>query len=519
MASLNESNIRRLCGRPLFASFYWAQLINTASMASKEADLKQIANDALQEIIVGAVKDACVRIDAMWSRFSPVIGCSHVSRPGLLAYLFHAVVMCTDTTKGVVQYKSDLQAAILRGIINGRKNDDLVSLECEPITKEALLWVGKNRLKTNTDGVMELLVERITMPIGAEKCDYGEALEGCFAWALMRKCLLAKDGSMTLKSLLKDFLFYDASCNVTPEQLDEFSVQIDYGHRWSAEDNNVSPFELLDVHAHTMIHHPDDKMAGPDILHLAFRNGQSSNSKPVIYQLKNRATGTLMESAMSLNIACMHPDVHRGGGAREESPAHASMRKVLEKNSTWQQSLRVVVSSRPYSSTVLHHVTWLNRNQWYDSPLVLLVVNKENLGVDLAPHINNGSYGAPSDWKQLCQGKLRHSAAPTDVSDISVAVPKLLTAPNKKYEIWSVSLKVKVSWSSVMLNFFHTKQFKEAILSSLRALVGHGEFTAKWPKSESAVELTFANFEAAMKLVEKRSAFLSGRQCAFSFCK
>ena len=494
MAVVDRSLIRKLGGRPLFMSHFWTCLLQCAgTLDAKSIDsIGDVVNKALDVAYKSAVADAKFRINRMWNDYSRNAH-SATSSGGLMALLFHSIVM-NSGGGGFQPMQMELKEAIVRGILNCTGSEYKISLENEPVTKNAFMFVGQERLLLKTDGVMELLAARLTRSMGNEKCDMGEVLEACFSWYLVRQCIIA-EGPIILKTLLSPFLATHPSCNQVAEQLEDYEVSINFGHRCDPSDAERSPFSILKNHLNCLIHHPDNSMAGPDIIHIARHRRDTQLTIPILYQLKNRETGTIGAAMESLNLGRMHPN--RKGG---ETPAHLSMRVVLEQDNNWLAPIRVLVASRNFEPAVLHHVAWFNMHQWERSPLVLLTVSKENLGIDIAADMN-ASYGPPRDWATLWPSNVKHSILRSPVETI-------------QSNLCRVSLSVKISWNLISLQSIT----KNMILTKIYALTDNADVTRVVKlRGFPSMIIEFAQIADAFKIVKIKEFSIGDKKMSCEF--
>jgi hypothetical protein len=301
--------IDRLCGRPIFMAYFWTYIISCARKSRDPSiELGEVVSNALRSAYDSAIVDAEFRIHQMWNTYSPTAH-SATAMGGLMTLLYHSIVMNTGGG-GIERMRAELKVAIVRGILNSTGTEKTLALDNEPITKAAFVQAGHARVLQNTDGVMELLLAtRIKEgPMGYEaSCDFGEVLEACFSWYLVRECIVA-GRPVNLKSLLDPFLASHASCNLIALQLEDYDVSIESGHRWNCDDHDTSPLSTLKTHPRCLIHHPDNNMAGPDVMHVATDRHNQHRTIPILYQLKNRQTETISEAMASLNLGRMHPN-------------------------------------------------------------------------------------------------------------------------------------------------------------------------------------------------------------------
>ena len=493
MEVIDRSLVRRLCGRPLFMAYFWTCIISCARKSRDPSiELGEVVNTALRSAYDRAIVDAEFRIHQMWNTYSPTAH-SATAMGGLMTLLYHSIVMNTGGG-GIERMRAELKLAILRGILNCTGTENTLTLDSEPITKAAFVQAGHARVLQNTDGVMESLAARMKGPMGSEACDFGEVLEACFSWYLVRKCIVA-GRPVNLKILLKPFLASHISCNLSAEQLEDYDVSIESGHRWNCDDHDNSPLSTLKTHPRCLIHHPGNNMAGPDVMHVATDRHNQHRTIPIFYQLKNTQTETISEAMASLNLGRMHPN--RSG--ETESAPHRSMRRVLEEDRNWLEPMRILVTCRSFEPALLHHIAWFNNRQLKRTPVVLLTVNKRNLGIDMLD--TDTAYGAPRNWRCLWSTTVKHSNLRSPVEDIP---------PNFN----KVSLSVKISWKMIPIGEAITKRMiKDAVFENYGAVVTN---VVKSRTTFSAI-LTFEYIEDAFKIVSADNFRIGGKDMLREF--
>ena len=384
-AGVTDEALELLRGRPLFASLFWTMLVAGCNNTGDMTPANRV-KDALKCAYVSSTKSAATRISALWMRHLPVADGHVPSR--LLRFLFHELIMATGKHADwrAMHLQVGVRECIQRGILNASSDGDIV-LDAEPATARALREEGIKRLLDGNDGILTLLAGRVTEPGGGEVADYGPAQEACFAWLLVRACMLKRGRGQPpplLRELLAPFLAHDVSMlNVSgtvPAELDDYEVMLDHGHRADTDDGLTRcPLALLVENPTTLVHHPPNRMGGPDIMFLA-RHRTRRLLRLVLLQLKNRATGSLTDALRSVDLGACHAD-SRG----HESCGHADMRRVLAMRPSWALPIRGVVGARPISRGVLLDVAWLNQSKLAVSPLLLMRLTNANVGASICP--------------------------------------------------------------------------------------------------------------------------------------
>lgn len=408
MAGADEALLEQLRGRALFVSQFWSNLVFRCSKATSAENPASLVRSALSAAVTSATDEAAFRISQLWEWHTPDVVSGQVPSR-LLRHLFHESVMASGVGATIIsidttRMRAGLVEAIQRGVLNAEAGSTEISLGAEPCTAAALQKEGMRRLRTDEDGVKELLAARMTEPPGAENADLGPAQEACLAWELVRRCLVRR-APMALGELLKPY-FARVECTVDvggnvhpgllPAACDEYEVALTGGHRADGPAwRDKCPLELLQTTPTVLVHHPPDRIGGADIMFLV-RHIDTGEGRPVLLQLKNRATGSLSDALRSLNIAKWYPD-----GRGDELRAHAHLRAVLEARPQWALPIRVVATARPVGESVLLGAAWLNRAQLADAPVLFLQLTPANMGVDIAPRGAVTSYGTTSDWPQL----------------------------------------------------------------------------------------------------------------------
>lgn len=240
MTGADAALLEQLCGRPLFASHFWTQLVTTvayshcggsrsllvsrcAADSSDGGDPASVVRRALQTAIESMTSSAELQIKVMWQRHAPPPDAVPASgsfqgstgAPNrLLQRLFHSLVMesgtdtALDTTR--MQMEVEVAEAIRRGVLHakaplqvapaGRSGRCVIQLAAEPCTAAALRAVGVRRMATGEDDVLELLAARCAEwtepPLGVPADGLGdpssspEAALKAFMWQLVRPFLL-----------------------------------------------------------------------------------------------------------------------------------------------------------------------------------------------------------------------------------------------------------------------------------------------------------------------------------------
>ena len=494
MAGADAELLEQLRGRALFASHFWTALLcHCSSSATAADDPAKAVRGALKAAAASATMDAELRIRVLWDRHSPDAVSGQVPSR-LLRHLFHELVMAAGTDNAALdtaRMRAELVEAIQRGVLNAKANSSAIQLDAEPCTAAALRTVGMNRLACGTDGVMELLAARMTEPPGGEDADLGAAQEACFAWQLVRQCLTWNSPRMTLGELLAPYLArvestMDVRGNVHPAVLpsvcDDYEVALTRGCRADgAAWKDRCPLGLLGTTPDALVHHTSPRMGGPDIIFLA-RHRVTGDTRPVLLQLKNRATDSLAAALPSLDMAKWY----RESSIASELPAHASMRAVLVAHPQWALPIRVVVGARPVDAGVLLSTAWLNKAELKGSPVLFLRLTRENLRVDIAPRGAINPYHTTHEWPQCLW--------PTPVTrnwDARLpALPALLPCPAAPV---FASLQVKLT----------SKASKNAMVAMMRHLalgagnefdcVRHRKFLSRW----NTITVTFTRAASA----------------------
>lgn len=403
MAGADAGLLEKLRGRALFLSHFWTALGRHCS--SSTVDPACAVRGALREAEASATTDATRRIAALWDRHAPAAGSGQVPSR-LMRYLLHELLMGsgTDAVLDTSRMRIELVQAIQRGVLNAKADSSTIQLDAEPCTAAALRAVGMHRLESGEDGVLELLAARMTEPPGGEDGDLGPAQEACFAWGLVRRCLLRGAGAprMTLGELLGPYFARCAStmdvrgnvhAALLPAACDEYEVALTRGWRADGEAwQRRCPLELLERVPGVLVHHTTARMGGPDIMFLV-RHCVTGETRLVVLQLKNRVTDTLENALPSVDLAKWYTDA-----SGTELPAHAHMRALLASHPQWALPIRVVVGARSLDARVLLSTAWLNSAELARSPVLLLHLTRENVGADIAPRGAMPAYSITRGW-------------------------------------------------------------------------------------------------------------------------
>lgn len=407
MEGVDTALLEQLRGRAVFASHFWTALVGRCSTAATAADLpERLVHGALTDAVAKATAAAELIISALWERYEPDAVSGQVPSR-LLRHMFHELIMASgaDAALDTARMRMELLEAIQRGLLNANAKSIKVELNAEPCMAAALRAVGMHRLARGEDGIMALLAARVTEPPGGEDGDLGPAQESCFAWELVRRCLLrpAGDPPMTLGELLGPY-FARVDCTMDvrggvhpallPSACDDYEVILTHGCRADGPAWSTScPLDILRREPDALVHHMQNRMGGPDIMFLV-RHRFTRVTRPVLLQLKNRATASLAGALPSVDMASWYAECE--GGAELRARAH--MRTLLAEQPQWALPIRGVVGARPVDARVLLSTAWLNRTALASSPVLFMHLTRDNLRADIASRGAVRSYGITHDW-------------------------------------------------------------------------------------------------------------------------
>lgn len=402
MTGVEDDALARLRGRAMFVSQFWPTLqasCRTAAAGTIPASLVKSALDSAFEHAVGGAEQL---IHALWEKHPPSPSGHAPSK--LMPYLYYCTTMQEGRNSVLTTMPEGVRVAIEAGVLNVSTRSGPLSLTEEAPTFHAITRVGAERTRRGNDGVLQLLAERVTSPPGGERSDYGPVLEDCFAWKLVHDCIRSAGRSLLLSDLLKPFFARDTSTSsngdalhpgLVPTICTELEVSLDRGFRCDADRWEAAcPLSLLVDNPTALLHHTRDSMGGADCMLLATHR-ISRITVPVLFQLKNRATGSISDALRSLNMGTWYSD-----NAAGETPAHRDLRRVLAEKPEWSSPVRVVVGAKSVHPDLLRDVAWFNRHQLAQTPVLLLQVTSANLGVPVAaPAAAGTSYGRPrASW-------------------------------------------------------------------------------------------------------------------------
>jgi len=484
MDGITDDDCAPLAGRPLFASRFWAGLMECSNAAGvTPAD---IVRTALAVTVSMERKEVKAHLEVLWPRSNTTYAYNPSS---LLRNLFcnHVMSAGSRTALGSDTRDEAERRLLSGGILNVRDGDVDIRLGDEAVTAAALRELGVERIQTHDDGVRAILAER--------RSAQPEIL---LAWALLRMCLLAAAAPgkerrewVPLLKLLEPYLACTATTadrsgtTLHPALLpfgdDEWEVCLTEGRRGdSVEWASRSPLSLLAAHPTALVHHLRE---GPGLMFLARRRDTPTITVPVLLQLHTSGTGSLTGALSALDLGRVHPD--KDG---RETAEHADMRATLAAagHEQWALPIRCVVGTQAYTSQLLRDVAWLNRTVLRPSPLMLMQLTAGNLGVDIAPagaapaiHISCPRVGWPA------------CALPSPVRYWAGAPPPALAA---SADLRAASLRVRFSSASA------TKDELVAAVGAVASELG-GDVAYRRHWLRRAVTATFTHAAPAIEAV------------------
>jgi hypothetical protein len=412
MAGATDERLHLLRGRPLFLSFLWVTLAEATRRAGVEATAATLVAGALDDMWSAAVTEAEARIERLYDRYAP--SSRGITPATLMRYLFHRSLMdfgSVSVEDG--RWRGAVREAVTAGILNVGASAGRIPLDAEATTLKAIRTVGLRRVRARTDGVMELLAERMTGPGGGSVESYGPVQEDCVAWYLLRRFLsrsrsplavsppesLPESEPQRMEELMEALHVASEStmppgCEhycLTPPDVANLEFHLREGRRCDgAEWEARCPLRLLEANPDLLLHHFRPSMAGPDIIFLA--RGADGHSRLVCMSLKNRTSGSLPDSIRSVTVGTWY------GRDRSRHPAHEDLLGVLSRNPEWFDAIRVLVGARPVADAVLHDIALLNHRELARHPVFFFQPQAYSLGVDIRPRRADAEYSRSGDW-------------------------------------------------------------------------------------------------------------------------
>lgn len=359
---LDTGLIRKLCGRPLFASKFWHHLLHANGDTSTAA---AVVEAALEDAYEDTRNAAVARVDNLWdapkaSQLLPSLYCS-------LKLGFGTAIKYRTPSA------SEVGDAILRGVLNVDAKTvsvgGIIDLEHEPATAEAVLTVGDIVTSTRLwefDPAVKLFANCCDgyMVMDSSK---GEQFEELFAWHVLKFCT-TKQRPVSLRELLQDFV--DEAC--WPVDIDDLYVDATWGLRcnWVAGDMLSLLVKFGDS---VLLHYTPTDSKCADIVLLAFRvndQGEHVQHRVVLIQSKNQK-GSIIPAAMaSLDMGEWYPPHSSNPDA--ETAAHAAFRRTFAGHPNWfKNPIRIVFHRKKFDQLILADVAYLNAITIPEQPILL----------------------------------------------------------------------------------------------------------------------------------------------------
>lgn len=366
-------------------------------LSDKPADVpidEEFMAHIMTDLVEQATDEAKDRVKLLWGRHTPIIppdakANSIIYKPHhLLIRLFHSLIMSQGQPENIIHMQDALKTTIKRGILNAcGTNTDYFSLHAEPITREAIKAVGMELMRREDDGVMTYLGWRMAESANdtGQTTDKQYGLEDCFAWALIRQCLLSPE-PLTVVDLLDPHMAchstvanirYSIDPLLMPSVCINWKVKLTRGMRCDASRfDSECPLTLLSDADDVLLHHTRHNMAGPEIIFPAV-DPDTCKSRLVVLQFMNRRDCTLKGSLNMLDLGLWHPT---------NPKAQQCLRNLLTVQPSWTQPIRVVVINQPIEPSTLHAITYFNLTKLQTTPILLLQPSSSSLGIPIAAH-------------------------------------------------------------------------------------------------------------------------------------
>ena len=401
MEGVDNELLSRLVGRPLYASFFWAELHGSlgpdGAGVTLPFDAAAMVRGALRRAIVTAGVEADVRISALWSSSFEIRNLG--SRPNLLIawlYFLQRMGWGSTTSLSPPSCSSEVMDAVTRGVLHLRRDQRTFLLTSEPVTMESIVRVGAlqtARSSLSTDAVLQALARRVSGIFGDADAK-GNASEDVIAWVLLRR----GGERISLRNLFAPFMS-DVTATLFPASLADQYVLLSAGLNCNVALGEQSSTRcFLDLLARPggdtlLLHHTQKSAGGADFAFLAFgprEPGESPTPRLVMLQIRNKVGGTLAQMLSTVDLGTWFPD-NRG----RETRSHAALRAIMAAQPSWLDPVRVLSSSRRAADASVLEASWMNTALVPQQPIVFLQFTQQNTGADVLQSLATAALDPP----------------------------------------------------------------------------------------------------------------------------
>ena len=401
MEGVDDASLSRLVGRPLYASFFWAEVHGSlgpdGAGVTLPFDAAAMVRGALRRAIVAAGVEADVRISALWSSSFEIRNLG--SRPNLLlAWLYYLQRMGWGSTTllSPPSCSSEVMDAVTRGVLHLRRDQRTFLLASEPVTMESIVRVGAlqtARSSLSTDAVLQALARRVSGIFGDADAK-GNASEDVIAWVLLRR----GGERILLRDLFAPFMS-GMTATLFPSSLADQYVLLSAGlHCDIALGEQSSTRCFLDLLARPgggtlLLHHTQKSAGGADLAFVAY--GACEPDEPptprlVMLQIRNKVGGTLAQMLPTVDLGTWFPDNSCG-----ETRSHAALRAVMVAQPSWLDPVCVLCSSRRATDASVLEASWMNTALVPQQPIVFLQFTQQNTGANVLQSLATAAMEPP----------------------------------------------------------------------------------------------------------------------------
>lgn len=390
-AGLDDYQVGRLAGRPLFASYFFQVLHARLRDSTTHSDPAAVVRDAVREAINAALREAVEKIHLQWNaKFTTSKG----EQPQLLiAWLYTMQRMGFGTTTLITPPSASTEVlnAVQAGVLHVGRNDTSINLADEPLTAEAVCIVGDRQ---TGDWVVRWALARRVSGLFGHSSAKGATAEELLAWILLQRAR----SPVSLRELFEDFM---VDVSLFPDSLADHTVRLTQGLACDIALPEAGQCFLELLADGRLLHRTQETAAGADLVFLVQRPGMTPADPPrdrlVLVQVKNAASASAADMLRTVDLGKWYPDTIPG----VETASHRAMRAVLDGHPNWLDPVRVLVSARPWAVTTQHAAAWVNWVAVPQQPVLLTQLTKANLRADIDQEQATRKLNVPRDGDRV----------------------------------------------------------------------------------------------------------------------
>jgi hypothetical protein len=450
--------LRKLCGRPLFAAYFWDSLVHLMGPKSKclSTEPANIVTEALKSTVKTAEYIAIKLVKNMWN--SSRLTLQNEPPRFIIAWL-HFLMRMGYGTRTLLEsptVSTEIMDAMTKGVLQVRVEGGCIDIGEEPSVMNAITTVVNSSSARDASLILHKLSGRVIGTFG-HVASKGASAEDCIVWVLLERYRIYSEETkmerMPLKSLLSGFL---VDPDAFPENLETHWVILRRGQAaiLGQDAKNRCFLDLFVTHGKDIIlHTTPTNGAAPDFAFFTFcdcpEDATLHTETLAISSIKNVVDGSIEKTMRSLDIGSWYPNI-----SERRSNSRNALSALLATHPRWCTPIRIPFTSRGWHDTTIAQVRWLNEFAFSSIPIILARYTVENLGVNIGQELSESPFHPPSIisayWPTVLDGY--DSMVPVKFLEKNEKIYKMKTSRSVRFK--STKTSVKVDDIRIMINNF-----------------------------------------------------------------